>query len=100
MPFKKAFDSVWRSTLFIKLQPVKFTNKKNSIRGKLYNIIHDLYSNTLFACKDSTHHSNPFLANQGVKQGDSLKTTLFKNFVDDIRNYFNSNIHTMGQKYG
>jgi hypothetical protein len=44
MPFKKAFDSVWRSTLFIKLQPVKFTNKKNSIRGKLYNIIHDLYS--------------------------------------------------------
>jgi phage tail protein X len=65
MPFKKAFDSVWRSTLFIKLQPV-------GIRGKLYNIIHDLYSNTLFACKDSTHHSNPFLANQGVKQGDSL----------------------------
>ena len=59
--FKKAFDSVLRSALFIKLQSF-------GIRGKLYNIIHDLYSNTLFACKDSTHHSNPFLANQGVKQ--------------------------------
>jgi hypothetical protein len=33
--FKKAFNSVWRSALFIKLQSV-------GIRGKLYNIIHDL----------------------------------------------------------
>ena len=83
--FKKAFDSVWRSALFIKLQSV-------GIRGKLYNIIHDLYSNTLCACKDFTHHSNPFLANHGVKQGGSLRPTLFIFLWMIFEITFNSNI--------
>jgi hypothetical protein len=56
--FKKAFDSVWRSALFIKLKSI-------GIRGKVYNIIHNLYSNTLYACKNSSYFSKPFLANQG-----------------------------------
>jgi hypothetical protein len=54
--FKKAFDSVWRSALFIKLKSI-------GIRGRVYNIIHNLYSNTLYACKNSSYFSKSFLAN-------------------------------------
>jgi hypothetical protein len=68
--FKKAFDSVWRSAMFLKLQ-----NKE--IQGKFYNILHDMYSNTLYSCKYQNMFTKPFLDNQGVKQGDSLSPTLF-----------------------
>ena len=80
--FIKAFDSVWRSALFLKLRA----------KDKLYNILHDMYSNTLYACKYQHLYAETFKANQGVKQGDSLNPTLFKMFVDDIGKYFDPNI--------
>jgi hypothetical protein len=75
--FIKAFDSVWRSALFLKLRAKR-------IKGKFYNILHDMYSNTLYACKYQNLYDETFKANQGVKQRDSLRTTLFNIFVDDI----------------
>jgi len=83
--FRKAFDSVWRSALFLKLQ-------KKGVGGKLYNLLCDMYSNTLYSCKYQTSYSKPFLANLGVKQGECLRLTLFKIFVDDLRDYFNPNL--------
>jgi hypothetical protein len=85
--FKKAVDTVWRSALFLKLRATC-----KGIKGKLYNILHDMYSNTLYACKYQHLYTETFKANQGVKQGDSLKTTLFNTFVDDIGKYFDPNI--------
>ena len=83
--FKKAFDSVWRSALFLKL-------RAKGMKDKLYNILHDMYSNTLYACKYQNLYDETFKANQGVKQGDSLNPTLFNMFVDDIGKYFDPNI--------
>jgi hypothetical protein len=51
-----------------------------------------VYSNTLFACKYQNLYTETFKVNQGVKQRDSLRTTLFNIFVDDIGKYFDPNI--------
>ena len=54
--FIKAFDSVWRSALFLKLRAKR-------IKGKFYNILHDMYSNTLYACKYQHFYTETFKAN-------------------------------------
>jgi len=53
-----------------------------------------MYSNTLYSCKFGNSYSEPFLATLGVKQGDSLRTTLFNIFVDDIKSSFIDNPKT------
>ena len=54
--FIKAFDSVWRSALFLKLGAKR-------IKDKFYNILHDMYSNTLYACKYQNFYTETFKAN-------------------------------------
>lgn len=85
MDFRKAFDSVRRSALFLKLQ-------KKGVGVKFYNLLCDMYSNTLYSCKYQTSYSKPFLANLGVKQRAGLSPTLFEIFVDDLGDYFNPNL--------
>ena len=81
MDFKKAFDSVDRNALLQKL-----LNK--GIGENFYNLIKDMYSNTMNSCKLENSYSEPFLATLEVKQGDSLIPTLFNIFVDDINSCF------------
>ena len=83
--FRKAFDSVWRPALFLKL-------KAKGIKGKFYNLLQVIYSNTYYSCKNNSFYSKPFLVNQGFKQGDSLSPVLFIFFVDDICKHFKQNL--------
>ena len=63
--FQKAFNSVARKAMLTKLL-------KKGVGGIFFYLIKNMYSNTLYCCKTDEYISDPFQANLGVKQGDSL----------------------------
>ena len=83
--FKKAFDSAVRKALMYKLLC-------KGIRGQFYDLLKHMYSNTLYCYKSEGYISEPFQANLGEEQGDSLCPILFNIFVDDICSYFNNSL--------
>jgi hypothetical protein len=58
---------------------------KKRIGGKFFNLITNMYSNTMYSCKFGNSHSDPFSANLGVKKGDSLNPCIHLLF---LTNYF------------
>ena len=75
--FKKAFDSVCRQALFLKLA-------KSGITGKFYNVLRNMYSNSNAYIKLSGHISNRFKVLKGTEQGHPLSPDLFKIFLSDL----------------
>ncbi len=75
--FKKAFDSIDRELLLYKLL-------LNNVNGKIYNSIKGLYYNTEACVRINNVLTDWFLTGSGVKQGDSLSTTLFSLYVNGL----------------
>ena len=75
--FKKAFDSVCRQALFLKLA-------KNGITGNFYNVLRNMYSNSYAYIKLSGYLSNRFQTKKGTEQGHPLSPDLFKIFLSDL----------------
>jgi hypothetical protein len=75
--FRKAFDSVWRQALLFKLL-------KSNIRGKMFNIIQEIYRQDRVCLKINQNRTDFFCCNTGVKQGDVLSPTLFNLFLNDL----------------
>jgi hypothetical protein len=75
--FRKAFDSVWRQALLFKLL-------KSNIRGKMFNIIQDMYQHDRVCLKIEQDRTDFFSCNTGVKQGDVLSPNLFNLFLNDL----------------
>ena len=71
--FKKAFDSVCRQALSLKLA-------KSGITGNFYNVLRNMYSNSNAYIKLSGHISNKFKIKKGTEQGHPLSPDLFKFF--------------------
>lgn len=63
--FKSAFDTVWRSGLWQKMQ-------KSNIKGKLFNVIYNMYQNIKTCVKKGNEFSEFFISHTGVKQGENL----------------------------
>ena len=80
--FSKAFDSIWREGLIKKI-----TNL--GINGNFLNIIKSMYATTTNCIIYDNELSETFPSNKGVKQGDTLSTTLFNLFINDLPNVFN-----------
>ena len=75
--FRKAFDSVCRQALFLKLA-------ESNVTGKFYNVLKDMYSNSVGRIKLSGYLSNKFEINKGTEQGHPLSPDLFKHYISDL----------------
>ena len=82
--FRKAFDSVLHQALFLKLQ-------KCGISGLFYNIIKNMYANNVLMVKIGQVLTDEFRSELGVRQGDTLSPNLFKIFINDLVDIFDSN---------
>ena len=75
--FKKAFDSVDRSKLWIKLA-------KSGIQGKLLSVIKALYNQVKSCIGIDGQLSEYFCNNIGLMQGEVLSPILFNLYVNDL----------------
>ena len=79
--FSKAFDSIWRKALIEKLS-------KLGIKGKFLDIIKSIYNSTSNSIIYHDNISETFRSNMGVKQGDTLSSTLFNLYINDLPDTF------------
>lgn len=79
--FRKAFDSVWRGGLWIKLQ-------KYLINGKCFDIIKNMYNSIKSCVMIGEQKSEYFMCNVGVRQGENLSPFLFSLFLNDLEEFF------------
>ena len=82
--FKSAFDQIIRSALFYKLTKIGF-------QGKYFRIVKDMYDQAKTRVKWDGELSDIFENIRGVLQGGVLSPTLFKIFMDDLKNYLDKN---------
>ena len=75
--YKKAFDLVDRSRLWMKLI-------SHGINGRIVNAIYNLYSNAKSCVKYSGEISSSFACNVGVRQGENLSPMLFAIYLNDF----------------
>ena len=78
--YSKAFDLIDRSTLWIKLLGI-------GIKGKVINVIYNLYASAKSCVKKKNDLSQYFSCNVGVRQGDNLSPLLFATFLNDFESY-------------
>ena len=75
--FKKAYDSVWREALFVKVMEM-------GIQGKIFRLIECMYKDIYSCVKISDVLSDDIKCERGVRQGDVLSPNLFNIFVNDL----------------
>ena len=78
--YKKAFDLVDRSRLWMKLI-------SNGINGRIVNAIYNLYKNAKSCVKHNGAISDSFACNVGVRQGENLSPMLFAIYLNDFELY-------------
>ena len=75
--FSKAFDTVWRKGLIVKIESY-------GVQGKMLDVIKSLYNDTTAQIKVSDQLSAPFEISLGVKQGDPPSPFFFNIYMNDL----------------
>ena len=79
--FKKAYDSVWREGLFLKLI-------LNGCSKRFIRLMLSMYSSYDCSVKLEEGYTTFFRSHVGVKQGCNLSPTLFNLFINDLSDIF------------
>merc|ERR1711994_1087705 len=74
---KKAFDSIWRNGLWVKLWHM-------GIKGKFWRVIKYFYRKTCLKIRINGKFSEEFQSEKGVKQGGVLSPILFSLFINEL----------------
>ena len=79
--YRKAFDSVNRSSLWLKLV-------KHNIKGKVLTVVQNLYKAAKSCVRHNGKISEYFSCNIGVRQGENLSPLLFAIYLNDLESHF------------
>ena len=92
--FKKAYDSVWRRALMLKLL-------QTGIRGTFFKLIENMYEGGKSSIKMDGLLSKEFTCESGVRQGDVISPNLFNIFINDLPQCLTKGEDTprIGEKY-
>ena len=82
--FRKAFDTIWRVGLWQKIIA-------SNITGIIFITIFNLYSNIKSCIRQNSVHSEFFVCQMGVKQGENLSPFLFAIYINDLETFFIKN---------
>ena len=74
---QKAYDTVWRNGLWVKLWDL-------GVRGRMWRVIKRMYEASRSAVLLDGERSASFSVEQGVAQGCSLSPILFSVFINDL----------------
>ena len=80
---RKAFDSVYRNGLWLKLY-------KAGISGKMLRIIKSIYDQVKSCVKHCSNYSEFFDTFVGLRQGEVMSPVLFALFIEDLELYIQS----------
>ena len=89
--YRKAFDLVERSSLWIKML-------KEGVNGKILAIIRNLYMKAKSCVRCKNDLSSFFSCNIGVRQGENLSPILFAIYLNDFQESLSKNyqgLHTL-----
>ena len=79
--FRKAYDHINRTLLFLKLQSM-------GIQGLFYENLKRLHESTSYMIKVEGGHLDPIKSDMGLLQGGILSPKLFNLYIDDIKHIF------------
>ena len=79
--YRKAFDTIDRSSLWLKLLNL-------NIKGKVLTVIKNIYQGAKSCVKTGNKVSAYFCCNIGVRQGENLSPLLFAIYLNDLEEHF------------
>ena len=82
---KRAFDSINRNALWLKLYYL-------GIKGKLLRIIRAMYDNVKSCIKYCNNYSDFLNISVGLRQGETMSPTMFALFIEDLELYLQDRV--------